>query len=582
MARATLPQPLPRIGFGGDPGDVGSDKAGGFVQPNLSIAGLSLAHGPVGDLASVASGTFDPAAFLGDALPKLFGLVELVDLLPASGPLADAPALVTEALDTFSAIASEVERAVAVVEDAVAQAQAVRDRVQAAGGAALAEAQQLLDDAEALATAVADLLVFVAGLPAALAGLGDGDVAAALDAPTGLKQRLTTTAGAARTLARAPLPLFARSRLTQAADALDRLAASADLLADVLGFLRGLDLERKEITFRYEWTPELSSWPAGEDPLVTLEKDSLVIALSGTLRASGPPSVEVLAELRRFSLILFASEPLVTIPFERMSFHAGSSGKAEVDVVMGEIVFGGFLGFVQTIKDLIPLDGFSDPPSVEVTPAGLTAGFSLTLPNLAVGVFNLSNMSLGADVKVPFLGETITFGFNFCSREQPFVLSVVFLGGGGWFLIRLSPKGLEVLELGLEAGAYLAVDFGVASGSISAAVGIYIRLEGENGSLTGYFRLRGEVDVLGLISASIELYMELSYDFGTGKMVGRARITVEVDVLCFSASVSIEAERQLAGSNGDPSLRDVVMEDDGTAPAWDDYLLAFAPEEVAA
>jgi hypothetical protein len=76
--------------------------------------------------------------------------------------------------------------------------------------------------------------------------------------------------------------------------------------------------------------------------------------------------------------------------------------------------------------------------------------------------------------------------------------------------------------------------------------------------------------------------MELVYQFDTGKMVGRARITVEVEVLCFSASVTIEAERQFAGSNGDPSLREVVMEPDGTAPAWDDYLLAFAKEEVAA
>ena len=79
-----------------------------------------------------------------------------------------------------------------------------------------------------------------------------------------------------------------------------------------------------------------------------------------------------------------------------------------------------------------------------------------------------------------------------------------------------------MLELGLEAAPCLAVDFGVASGSISAMIGIYIRLEGDKGSLTGYFRLRGEVDVLGLISASIELYLELTYDFDTGKMIGRA------------------------------------------------------------
>ena len=102
-----------------------------------------------------------------------------------------------------------------------------------------------------------------------------------------------------------------------------------------------------------------------------------------------------------------------------------------------------FLEFVNTLKDLIPLDGFSDPPLVDVAPSGLTAGFTLALPNVAVGVFNLSNISLGADVKVPFLGEAISVGFNFCTREKPFVLAVVMLGGGGWFLIRMSPKGLE-------------------------------------------------------------------------------------------------------------------------------------------
>ncbi len=575
-------QSLPRIGFGGESGDVGSDKAGGFIQPSLTIAGLSMKQGPIGDLASVAADTFKPADFLGDALPRLFGLVELDQLLP-DGLLDEAPALITEALDTLTAIEKEVERAITIAQDAVAQAQRVLDKVQSAGGAAQAAAQQLRDDVEALVQAYVDLAAALPDVVSALAGLDATALTAALDAaPDGLRPRLTAAAAATRAVARPPLPLFARSRLEQVAAALDSFAASASLASDIIGFLDGLDLAKKEVTFRYEWTPTMASWPSEALPLLELKKDSLVLAVAGTLKASGPPSVEVLAELRDFKLNLFSKDPLIQIPFERLSFKAGSSGKAEVDVVMDDIVFGGFLSFVQTIKELIPLDGFSDPPSVEVTPAGLTAGFSLTLPNIAVGVFNLSNMSLGADVRVPFLGESLTVGFNFCTRERPFVLSVVFLGGGGWFLIRLSPKGLEVLELGLEAGAYLAVDFGVASGSISAAIGIYIRLEGEEGSLTGYFRLRGEVDVLGLISASIELYLELVYNFDTGKLLGRARITVEVEVLCFSASVSIEAERQFAGSNGDPSLREVVMEPDGTAPAWDDYLLAFAPEEVAA
>ena len=573
---------LPRIGFGGGPGDAGSDHAGGFLQPSLTIAGLSLSQGPVGDVASVAGGTFDPAAFLGDALPKLFGLVELKTLLP-SGGLAEAPSLVTDALDTLSAIEKEVQRAVGIAADAVAQAQVALGKVQGTAGDAEAAAQQLLTDAGALAQTYVDLVAALPGIVGALVGLKVDAVTTELNKPgTGLKDLLRKAGDATRKLSRPPMPLFSRTRLQQVADALERFAASTDLADDVVGLLGGLELAKKEVTFRYEWTPTMAPWPSKAAPLIHLDPDSLVLAVHGTLKASGPPSFEVLAELRHFQLNLFATDPLIQIPFERLSFKSGSSGKAEVDVVMDDIVFGGFLSFIQTVKELIPLDGFSDPPSVEVTPAGLTAGFSLTLPNLAIGVFSLSNMSLGADVRVPFLGETISVGFNFCTRERPFVLAVVFLGGGGWFLVRLSPKGLEVLELGLEAGAYLAVDFGVASGSISAAIGIYIRLEGEKGSLTGYFRLRGEVDVLGLISASIELYLELVYSFNTGKMIGRARITVEVEVLCFSASVSIEAERQFAGSNGDPTLREVVMDDDGSAPAWDDYLLAFATEEAPA
>jgi hypothetical protein len=275
-------------------------------------------------------------------------------------------------------------------------------------------------------------------------------------------------------------------------------------------------------------------------------------------------------------LDLVGSEQLVRIAFDHLCFKAGSSGKPEVDVVIQKNEFVGILAFVETIKDLIPFDGFSDPPYFDVGSEGLAAGFTLALPSLSIGVFNLANMSLGADVQVPFLGKTTSVGFNFCTRERPFTLAVVFLGGGGWFGLRIGPDRLQTLELGLEAGAVLAVNLGVASGSVSAMIGIYMRLEGDKGSLTGYFRLRGEVDVLGLVSASIELYLSLTYQFETGKMAGQATITVEVKVLVFSGSVKIHAERQFAGANGDPTFLQVMGAESGTSPAWSEYCEAFA------
>ena len=302
-----------------------------------------------------------------------------------------------------------------------------------------------------------------------------------------------------------------------------------------------------------------------------------MLAVDGRASGKGEMRVDVLAELRDFALLLLPGEPLVRFDFDHLSFKSGSTGKAEVDVVLNDIEFLGILGFIEVLKDLIPFDGFSDPPYLEVSPEGIVAGFSLALPSVAVGVFALSNMSLGADVSIPFLGKTVTVGFNFCTRERPFTLQVTFIGGGGWFLIRLSPDGLDVLELGLEAGATLSIDLGVASGSISAMIGVYMRLEGDGGSLAGYFRLRGEVDVLGIISASIELYLELKYVFDTGKMHGLARLTIEIDVFIFSGSVTIECERQFAGSKGDPTFAELMaVAPDGTSEPWSEYCAAFA------
>ncbi len=563
--------PLPQMRFGaGAPS--GSDKAGGFLSPDLPIRGLSRVDGPIGDLASVASGTFDPALFLKDALPKLFGLIPLGELIP-KGLLDEAPSVVTETLGRIDQCIKDVERLVAQAQAAVDDAQKLVDRAQGKSNELLTQAQQakakaqkLAQDAAAFATALTNLFA-----------ISDLDQLAAKIPTTFAK--LDTLVVDVRALTPL-LPPQARTALDALADTLEKVADAADLVQQVLDFVQGFDPTDIEASFRFEWKPRLQDWPSGAALFEVggTGEDNLVLAVEGRAGGTGTADVVASAEIRDFALKLFPAAPLMRVPFDHMFFKAGSSGKPEVDVVLGEIEFLGVLSFVEVIKDLIPFDGFSDPPYLDVTAEGATAGFTLALPSVAIGVFNLSNMSLGADVSVPFLGKAVTVGFNFCTRERPFTLTVMALGGGGWFLIRVAPDGLDVLELGLEAGAALSVDFGVASGSISAMVGIYIRLEGEKGSLTGYFRLRGEVDVLGLISASIELYMELVYDFPTGKMIGRATITVEVEVLFFSGTVKISAERKLAGSNGDPSFREILGAENGKSPAWDQYCLAFAEE----
>ena len=117
------------------------------------------------------------------------------------------------------------------------------------------------------------------------------------------------------------------------------------------------------------------------------------------------------------------------------------------------------------------------PACEEVGYLGARAWVRDRLPADVVGVLSLENINLSAGLRIPFIGEPLTFSFAFSSRENPFNLTISLLGGGGFFGLELTPKGVRMLEAALEAGARISIDFGVASGSISAMIGIYFRIE---------------------------------------------------------------------------------------------------------
>ena len=67
----------------------GSDVSAGMVSPDMSMTGLSTKLGPVGGgPGDIDKGTFDPAAFFGDAAPRLFGILPLTEMLKKIDNLA--------------------------------------------------------------------------------------------------------------------------------------------------------------------------------------------------------------------------------------------------------------------------------------------------------------------------------------------------------------------------------------------------------------------------------------------------------------------------------------------------------------
>lgn len=273
--------------------------------------------------------------------------------------------------------------------------------------------------------------------------------------------------------------------------------------------------------------------------------------------------------LTNFDMNLFG---FVVLPFKRLEFDTRPGQKTHVSAELGEVTFGGPLAFVNELRQYLGGDGFKDPPSLDVTSEGVKAGFSFELPGIAVGVMSLQNISFGAALNLPFTGDPVRFRFAFCERERPFQLTIYVFGGGGFFAIAIGLDGVEQIEASLEFGAAISIDIGVASGGVHLMAGIYYSWkEAEQAAwLEGYLRMGGELDVLGLVSLSLEFIMSLAYDTGKDVVWGEATLVVEIEIAFFSESVEMSVRREL----GDPPR--ILLEDMYTPDDWKAYWGAFA------
>lgn len=295
------------------------------------------------------------------------------------------------------------------------------------------------------------------------------------------------------------------------------------------------------------------------------------------------PSVKTEARFDKFTIDII---PLLKVKFNYLEFKSGSNSKMDVKVDMDAeepIQFKGALSFVNNLQSIIPNTGFSeDGPYIDLLPTGVKCGFNISVPNIEVGVCMITNISLGAYVMLPFTGAPLTMGFNFCTRDNPFLLTISGFGGGGYFLMITTLEGIQSLEAAFEFGAAMSLNVGVASGSVSVMGGFYFKMElievdGNEVSdvtLSGYLRMNGRLSVLGMITVSLEFYLALNavlVDGKVQKMEGTATIKVKVEVLFFSKTVSVTVRRELKGADADPKFIEMVDTDD-----WQAYCLAFA------
>lgn len=393
-------------------------------------------------------------------------------------------------------------------------------------------------------------------------------------------QELVTVSGPTLADVRAAFP---SAKLFGTIDLLDLLPAKP--FADV-GGRAAIPAVRHRRTaageeFSYTFAARLE--PKRTGPVIVRTGSDLALTSTVVRRTDGQVTQESHGTVSKIGLTLF---DVVTISFGAIDFRS-RGGATSFDVSGVEITFGKELEFVAELAKSLSSLGSGSGARVDVDAGGVTAGFALAVPSVAFGALMISNLSVEAWLRIPFTGAPMAFTLAVASRENPFLVTVSMFGGGGWFALEVTPEGVRRLELGIEFGGSLSLDIIVASGGVTVMAGIYVEwdFERKTTAFRAYLRASGHVSVLGIITVFVEFVLELGYDKKAltpggrkyGIFSGRASITVGIEVLFFSKSVTLTVERSFVGSEADPTFTDCIGPSD-----WDTYCDAFAPVTAGA
>lgn len=361
-------------------------------------------------------------------------------------------------------------------------------------------------------------------------------------------------------------------------------------------------------TITYTLTANLQSYPSPVSPIFApVGSGTLDFSATLTVTLNGQTTFDVQGTIDPFTINVLGGAnafQLIQVQFgddtqPGVSFSASSGSKTSIQPNVTSTTFVGILSFVQTLQEFLQDLGGSGI-SIDVTPTQVSVSVSLSLPSIACGIFDLENLALNASLVVPFLGGQTMATFGFCSQEQPFTLIVDMFGGGGYVNLGVGLTSVQLVNASLDFEGQFALDLGVASGSVSLTAGITFSWSASGGSsLTGFVRVNGEVEVLGILSISLEVELSLTLNFTTGDVTGTATMQVSVSLFCFSASVGITISKTFHGGSlsgsiveegllgaadphdgsplATPSTFADVMPPDGDGPSyWTAYCEAFA------
>jgi hypothetical protein len=251
------------------------------------------------------------------------------------------------------------------------------------------------------------------------------------------------------------------------------------------------------------------------------------------------------------------------LTFLQTGLYFDDSGKIDFKINPERVELADALEF---LTDFLAASGEGDGLVIEPlmrggVPAGIAATLDIDLPDLQLGVFGISDLSLHILFGIAAIPEfELMCELGVATKTMPFTLSVWILNGGGFLTTRLSylpiakphPVLTFSLEVGIVAGVGLGFNFGIVSGGVWLQVGCSITMTwstgpgGNSTAISVFILARGNVDIAGLITAAISLLLEVTYDGSLMIGSGTLRLSFKISVF-YTLRVCEHVEYVFAG-----------------------------------
>jgi hypothetical protein len=262
----------------------------------------------------------------------------------------------------------------------------------------------------------------------------------------------------------------------------------------------------------------------------------------------------VLSTIQNFGIGLFSgasTESFITLYVKSITFSTTNQQHPNVDFKLGTVSFGGDLGYIADLASSFGILGSGKSgPLIAVSATGIDLGWTFSLPDLAAGGFRITGLAFGFAVHLPFDDQPLKMRFYFARPEKHFTASAGIYGGGGFLMLEGGPTlsqpgqgaqctAIDAFQLCLEFGATTALQLAAASGEAHIMAGTYITVQDGACKMSGFVRAGGSLNIIHILTVSLEIYIGISYDLQNNNIVGKGSVTVSISIAFFSVDVTV-------------------------------------------